>query len=627
MFSQNMNQLTTYTKQQLFVQMCQYKVFQVNLKRVILKNDYSNFKKVRLINSEWFKKWKKISCYEAIKDELDMSQTIEENYSNIKEYYETIVKNLEITDYLEPNINNNSIVCGYDNSLNRCKINPNANFEIISPELWNSFVPPNTNNINNGTLIELDVEYLTKMALMINLDKNSCYIVFWNIKEDNLEKIILIFPDEGQRFLAIENLKTLGINNFYACYLEDLVDEKYFSNNNFSFTCRCRTGNKKLIKNNFNNNINNNLTNNYNNNTNNNNFNNNFNNFNNNFNYDLPVGLDNIFLTCYMNSALQSLVNIEKLSNFFLQNKNLIDENNNILSYAYLQVVENLLRKTSESQFISSYKPIEFQSIASINPLFNGAGDSIDMINFFLQTIHKELNFKTDENLLLKYLINNPNNNMKYINLNNSVNNFISNNNSIITNTFYLLEKSRIKCSKCKRVDYSFQFLSYIILPLEEIRLYKLNNFNINQNYINIIEGLDFYRRQCPLVGDNCFYCNYCQMNCPAFQYSSFYSLPKVLIINLNRGHGNIYKVGIQFPEKLNLTNYAETTVDNNSNYKLISIITHFGESGVGGHFIAFCFVKNKKKWYKFNDSMVTESNFQEAASSGDTYILFYERQ
>ena len=65
----------------------------------------------------------------------------------------------------------------------------------------------------------------------------------------------------------------------------------------------------------------------------------------------------------------------------------------------------------------------------------------------------------------------------------------------------------------------------------------------------------------------------------------------------------------------------------NSLHYKLISIITHFGPSGTAGHFIAFCFIKDKNKWYKFNDSNVTESNFQEASTSGDTYILFYERQ
>ena len=609
--SQNLS--LNYNQETLFKQICLYKVFEVNLKRAILNNDFSNIKKVRLINSNWFDKWRKISCYEAIRDELDMRSTIPINYQNNKEYYSNIVKNLEIIDKLDINIDNNTIVSGFDNSLGRCNINPNSNFDLISPELWDSFVPPNTSNINNGTSIELDIEYLTKLAIMINLDKNSCYIIFWNVNAQSLEKIILIFPDEGQKYLGLENLKTLGINNFYICYLEDLIDEKYVNNISFSFTCKSKTRNKKVVI--KNNNIQGH------------NYNGDGNNPYNTPTYiDKPVGLDNIYLTCYMNSALQSLVNVQKLSNYFLQNKNLIDENNNILSAAYLKVVENLLRKTNASKYISSYKPLEFQIIASSNPLFNSAGDSIDLINFFLQTIHNELNFKTDEMILTKYLQNNPVN-IKFLNLNNSIENFISSNNSIITNTFYLLEKSKMQCCNCQNIQYSFQCLSYIIFPLQEIKLYKIQTLNLNQDYVNLLEGFEFYRRQCSLIGENCIYCNCCKQNSPAFQSSSFYSLPEVLIINLNRGHGNIYSVGIKFPEKLNLSNYAESKIDNNSNYKLISIITHFGPSGTAGHFIAFCFIKDKNKWYKFNDSNVTESNFQEASSSGDTYILFYERQ
>ena len=141
------------------------------------------------------------------------------------------------------------------------------------------------------------------------------------------------------------------------------------------------------------------------------------------------------------------------------------------------------------------------------------------------------------------------------------------------------------------------------------------------------MEAFEYYRRQCPLFGDNKIHCNYCGMDSNAIQCSSFYSLPEVLIINLNRGHGNIYNVDIKIQEYLNLSNYAESNIDNNSNYKCIGIITHFGPSGNAGHFIAFCFVKDKNKWFKFNDSMVTPSNFQEASISGDLYVLFYERQ
>ena len=63
----------------IFTQICQYKCFQVNLKRAILQNKPNKIQRVRLINSNWFNKWKKISCYEAIKDELDLGISIQQN--------------------------------------------------------------------------------------------------------------------------------------------------------------------------------------------------------------------------------------------------------------------------------------------------------------------------------------------------------------------------------------------------------------------------------------------------------------------------------------------------------------------------------------------------------------------
>ena len=147
-----------YNVEEIFNQICQYKIFEVNLKRAILMNDKSNIYKVRFINSAWFEKWKKISGYEGIKDELYMNQSIPENYKNCINNYYKVVQNLEITEKLDPNINNPIIFSGFNHSLGRFEINPTANFELISPELWHCFAPKNSNNINRGTTIELDIE-------------------------------------------------------------------------------------------------------------------------------------------------------------------------------------------------------------------------------------------------------------------------------------------------------------------------------------------------------------------------------------------------------------------------------------------------------------------------------------
>ena len=597
----------------LFKQVYQYKIFETNLKKAILLNDISIIKRIRLVNSNWFDKWKRISCYEAIKDLLNVYASLEVNYNYHRDNYINIRKNLIGDEQLDININNNIIVSGFDDSSGRYTINSRTNFELISPELWDCFVPPNTSNVNNGTMVELNLEYLTNMTFMINLGNDSCYIIFWNVKDQQLGKMILTFSDEGQKFLVFENLKQLGINNFYACYLEDLINEKYVSTGNICFNCINKTNNIKYIQNNNNNNniiiIDNYIGNNY---------------INNNSNFELPpVGLENIGLICYMNSALQCLVNIPKLSNYFLENRNKINENNQILSYAYLQVVENVLRKTPNSQRITTYAPREFRSIAEINPLFRSAADSIDLINYFLETIHKELNTMTNEVIFAKYFLNNPQSE-KEQKLNMIISNYISKNNSIIANIFYFIEKSKIKCMNCNSFFYNFQFMNYLIFPLEEIRINNFQN-GIIRNYVTLMEGFNYYRRVSPMLGQ--FYCNKCNTQSKSIQCNSLQSSPERLIINLNRGPSNKYKVGIQFPEILNLSTEVESKIYNNSNYELIGVITHFGESGVFGHFIALCFVQEKNRWYKFNDSIVSKSNYQEASTIGDTYILFYQRK
>ena len=79
MNNQNVNNKIPYNIEQIFRQICEYKVFVVNLKRAVLLGNQNFIQKVCLINSDWFQRWKKISCYEAIKDELSMTDDIPTN--------------------------------------------------------------------------------------------------------------------------------------------------------------------------------------------------------------------------------------------------------------------------------------------------------------------------------------------------------------------------------------------------------------------------------------------------------------------------------------------------------------------------------------------------------------------
>jgi len=99
---------------------------------------------------------------------------------------------------------------------------------------------------------------------------------------------------------------------------------------------------------------------------------------------------------------------------------------------------------------------------------------------------------------------------------------------------------------------------------------------------------------------------------------------PNVLVINLNRGKGLQFNIKIDFDEYLDLINFVYYKEESPTFYELIGIVTHLGPSNMSSPSIAFCksFVDNQ--WYKYNDTQVNLSSFEEAKSAGVPCILFY---
>ena len=102
---------------------------------------------------------------------------------------------------------------------------------------------------------------------------------------------------------------------------------------------------------------------------------------------------------------------------------------------------------------------------------------------------------------------------------------------------------------------------------------------------------------------------------------------PQILIIILNRGQGIQFNVKINFVEQLNLASYIQFG-NTGVNYELFGVITHLGESGMSGHFIAYCKNPISKSWYQYNDAMVNPvNNFKkEVIDFAMPYLLFYKK-
>ena len=309
-----------------------------------------------------------------------------------------------------------------------------------------------------------------------------------------------------------------------------------------------------------------------------------------------PKGLDNIGATCYMNATLQSLYNISKLSEYFLEKYK--EDKNKKMANEYYTVVKNLSKKNDAK----SYAPHSFKTVLSReSPLFEGvnANDSKDLINFLIERFHQELNEietnKLDNNQLITQ--QDQLNEKKMLDL--FLIDFKAKFNSVISNLFYGMMETKSKCQGCNSIKYNFQVFSFLEFPLEQVNKYCYtyhlrDNYTSNNNSnpdVDLYECFNYYGHLDLMNGENQMYCNICKRNCDAFYQTNLYSLPNYLIINLNRGKGAVYQCKVNFPEKLNLLNFV-TYQDGNTYFELYAVICHHGPSSMSGHFIAYC--KNK---------------------------------
>ena len=371
-----------------------------------------------------------------------------------------------------------------------------------------------------------------------------------------------------------------------------------------------------------------------------------------------------------MNATLQCLCHIEKFVDYFKYNVHLInyvrnDIDKSKLSSSFKMLIEklwpdnyndNISTNTNNYSYYSyltsnsyenqniygtnkknkSFPPEDFKKkISKMNPLFEGiqANDAKDLVQFLIMTLHEELN-KAKNNI--NNTISNDQTNKQFM-FQIFAQDFIASNKSIISDLFYGVNYNIIQCGFCKTQSYNYQTYFFLVFPLEEVRIFKNqnNNFNYNYNYyfnnnneVNIYDCFFYDQKINYMNGTNTMYCNYCKQTCNSSMRTILSTGPEILIIILNRGQGIQFNVKINFLEEINLENFIEMR-NTGCNYKLIGVITHLGESGMGGHFISYCRDPiSTTDWYKYNDSIVTKvENFKsEVIDFAMPYLLFYQK-
>lgn len=151
------------------------------------------------------------------------------------------------------------------------------------------------------------------------------------------------------------------------------------------------------------------------------------------------------------------------------------------------------------------------------------------------------------------------------------------------------------------------------------------------QNYFSEEEIIDYVCPKCNIKGK-------------ITKLLKIVSLPKILIIHVNRLRGSdrykrLYNP-VQFPfEGLDMREFFQPTqlllepTEGNmeervSSYDLVGSIAHYGSS-FKGHFVSYCFEEELNSWVELNDLKVklTGASQMEKSILENVYMLFYRRQ
>jgi len=231
---------------------------------------------------------------------------------------------------------------------------------------------------------------------------------------------------------------------------------------------------------------------------------------------------------------------------------------------------------------------------------------------FILESIHNELNYLGDKNIVSKV----ENQYSRGTCFNNYVVEHYKNNSSIVSKLFSGIFEKIIRCKNCQKKIYSYQSFYLLELNMED---YNKKDFNI----YNAFEEQKFKL----LINDNEISCNICK-NLNTLEYCGKIIIPpNILVIGLDYGRNYRYfPKSVIFDEIIDISKYVNYNYANSIIYRLFGICSFVGNKNCGDmHFISFCKNLNTNEWFRFNDAVVTKDNIKERKRL-NPYILFYER-
>lgn len=333
------------------------------------------------------------------------------------------------------------------------------------------------------------------------------------------------------------------------------------------------------------------------------------------FNGNGLSGLVNYGNTCYMNSAIQCLSNIPKLTYYFKSKRFIKDLNEESdernLVVQWFKLVDGIWSSNciiSPQSFRREVKLLALKQGLNLNFVGNGQNDVQEFLLFMIDNMHNALNKKV--NMVISGTVCNDLDKAA-LEAMKSWKIYFKDNYSIFVDLFYSQLSSSIYSLDGELLSTTYDPCCFYALP-------------ITSSSKNLYDCFDNFTSSDRLDGDNKWLYEKTKEYIEVDKKINFWSLPKILIIVLKRFDNNGRKNGnlIKFPFELDLCKYCVGYKKNSYKYNLVSVANHVGSLN-SGHY--FSYVKNTNgNWYKFDDTMVSQMDKSNVVSNS-AYCLFYQ--
>jgi ubiquitin C-terminal hydrolase len=310
----------------------------------------------------------------------------------------------------------------------------------------------------------------------------------------------------------------------------------------------------------------------------------------------------NIGNTCYLNSALQVLMHTEELKKIFLKTEKLKLENPDYFKdkdtrfYECIKAIykgywedDCLIRPIGLARYLDqhSYFPMGEQS------------DSTEVLTCLVQKIHEIICVPKDKSDEL------AKSDLERLSIK-EWNHHLESKYSQLVNMFWGQYYTKNECEECGYVSNKFETFHYFTLPA------VADGEDDPNSPVTLETLIQNFKAKKRFDNDNKYHCDKCNANVDnATNESSIWKLPNYLIIQLKRyyehRHGDSKSLRkanrvIEYPQTFDpqilLGSQTNTT---QKEYKLQSGVFHHGGLH-GGHYNCFCWNKDTKQWYTFDD-------------------------